>query len=43
MGSTGVDVDEGAEDNGLEEREGDDAVADKSSDDLICGGEVFLY
>jgi len=37
VGTAGMDIDENAEDNGLEEGEGDDAFSDEGSDYLVCG------
>lgn len=42
MWSACVDVDEDAEDDGLQEGEGDDAFSYEGRYDVICGCEVFL-
>jgi hypothetical protein len=43
VGAALVDVDKDAEDDGLEEGEGDDAFSDQRGDYLVCCREVLFY
>jgi hypothetical protein len=43
VGTALVDVDKDAEDDGLEEGEGDDAFSDQRGDYLVCCREVLFY